>query len=390
VTNDFDKNGYVHLHKIISKEKCNDLIEELNQLIKDKKTKSDIMCPNSQSIYGYFDFLLEELQPQFEKASGKSLIPTYTYTRMYAAGEDLKIHSDRPSCEISASLTLGWSGKEWSIFMADPDENGEYITTVNYENDSYKVSNIKEIVLDSGDVVLYKGQEKTHWRNKFEGEWQAQVFLHYVDANGPNTEYKYDKREKLGLLQPQSLEKVSTRITSCAIFDNHLSESFCDNIISRYQQDDIEKIEPTVGSGEGIIDRNTRDVKRVLLPETVGIGGTLTATALNANHYWWKYNVTHANQTELLIYNKTHHYTGHVDTIHEHSDITRKLTCLAILNNEFEGGKFWINANGNKFYPPQNKGTVLVFPSYMIHGVEPVTKGVRYSCVTWLVGPYFK
>jgi hypothetical protein len=306
--------------------------------------------------------------PHFEKVSGRKLYPTYSYARLYKPGEELKKHTDRPACEISATLTLGFEGNPWSIYMAG-----------------------NKIDMQVGDAVLYRGMDVEHWREKYiEGEWQAQVFLHYVDANGPNTEYKYDKREKLGLLQPQSLEKVSTRITSCAIFDNHLSESFCDNIISRYQQDDIEKIEPTVGSGEGIIDRNTRDVKRVLLPETVGIGGTLTATALNANHYWWKYNVTHANQTELLIYNKTHHYTGHVDTIHEHSDITRKLTCLAILNNEFEGGKFWINANGNKFYPPQNKGTVLVFPSYMIHGVEPVTKGVRYSCVTWLVGPYFK
>jgi predicted 2-oxoglutarate/Fe(II)-dependent dioxygenase YbiX len=41
-------------------------------------------------------------------------------------------------------------------------------------------------------------------------------------------------------------------------------------------------------------------------------------------------------------------------------------------------------------YPPQGKGTVLVFPSFMPHGVEPVTKGMRYSIVTWMVGPYFK
>jgi predicted 2-oxoglutarate/Fe(II)-dependent dioxygenase YbiX len=42
----------------------------------------------------------------------------------------------------------------------------------------------------------------------------------------------------------------------------------------------------------------------------------------------------------------------------------------------YEGGKFFLNANGNLYYPPQKKGTVLIFPSYMIHGVEPVTKGM--------------
>jgi len=30
------------------------------------------------------------------------------------------------------------------------------------------------------------------------------------------------------------------------------------------------------------------------------------------------------------------------------------------------------------------------FSAFMVHGVEPVTKGVRYSVVTWMVGPYFK
>jgi hypothetical protein len=35
--------------------------------------------------------------------------------------------------------------------------------------------------------------------NKFEGEWQAQVFLHYVDANGEHTDQKFDGRESLGL-----------------------------------------------------------------------------------------------------------------------------------------------------------------------------------------------
>jgi predicted 2-oxoglutarate/Fe(II)-dependent dioxygenase YbiX len=41
-------------------------------------------------------------------------------------------------------------------------------------------------------------------------------------------------------------------------------------------------------------------------------------------------------------------------------------------------------------YPQQTPGTVLVFPSFMPHGVEPVTKGIRYSIVTWMVGEYFK
>jgi PKHD-type hydroxylase len=68
----------------------------------------------------------------------------------------------------------------------------------------------------------------------------------------------------------------------------------------------------------------------------------------------------------------------------------RKLTVLAFLNEDFEGGRLYLQIGHEKIYPPQNAGTVLVFPSFVLHGVEPVTKGIRRSVVTWLVGPWFK
>ena len=50
------------------------------------------------------------------------------------------------------------------------------------------------VMLEEGDAVLYKGCEVEHWREPYtEGTKQAQVFLHYVDANGPYTEWKNDK-----------------------------------------------------------------------------------------------------------------------------------------------------------------------------------------------------
>jgi len=84
-------------------------------------------------------------------------------------------------------------------------------------------------------------------------------------------------------------------------------------------------------------------------------------------------------------------YKTHVDTsILPQSSEIRKITVLAFLNEDFEGGKFYIENGHERYYPPQSKGTVLAFPSFMNHGVEPVTKGVRRSIVTWLVGPWFK
>lgn len=362
----FDKNGYVHLKSFLDLNNCKELTQELNKYIEQGKTTKDPQCPISEAVHGTptFDQLLVDLLPHFEQACGKRLYPTYSYARLYKPGEELKKHKDRPACEISATVTLGFEGNVWSIYMAG-----------------------NKVDMQVGDAVLYRGMEVEHWREKYtEGRWQAQVFLHYVDADGPHADQKYDGRTSLGLSKTIG-QKV---LTDCAVFKKHVSNSFCDNLINTYSQDSIHKEPPHIGGDSGTIDKSIRDTQRVILPQNVGIGATLTATGLNANHYWWKYNITHANQTELLIYEPDGHYNPHVDTFHTHSNETRKLTALAILNDDYEGGKFFLNANGNLYYPPQEKGTVLVFPSYMIHGVEPVTKGVRYSAVTWLVGPYFK
>jgi hypothetical protein len=51
-----------------------------------------------------------------EAATGKKLFPTYAYARWYAPGDELKIHRDRDSCEISATITLGFEGSPWPIY----------------------------------------------------------------------------------------------------------------------------------------------------------------------------------------------------------------------------------------------------------------------------------
>jgi hypothetical protein len=365
----FETQRYVHLKDFLDEYNCQELTEILKDLVAQGKTEKDSQCPISDAIHGTvtFDKLLEDLLPHFEKASGKKLYPTYSYARLYKRGEQLKKHTDRPACEISATLTLGFEGNPWAIYMAG-----------------------NKVEMQVGDAILYRGMELEHWREIYsEGEWQAQVFLHYVDADGPHADQKYDGRESLGISKSQYDNNIK-HITDCAIFYNHITPSFCNNIIKEYSQDVHDKLPPVIGSDKGSVDKTIRDVKRLILPQNKGIGGILTSTALNANHHWWKYNITHSNQTEFLMYDPDGHYNAHVDTFHQHSDETRKLTALAFLNDDFEGGKFFLNADGRIFYPPQSRGTVVVFPSYMVHGVEPVTKGIRYSCVTWLVGPYFK
>ena len=43
-----------------------------------------------------------------------------------------------------------------------------------------------------------------------------------------------------------------------------------------------------------------------------------------------------------------------------------------------------------KHYVDIGKGSVLVFPPYIMHGVEPVEEGSRESVVGWITGPKFR
>ena len=117
--------------------------------------------------------LLSYIQPTVEKAYGKELIPTYSFWRTYYKGQCCPPHKDRPSCEVSVTLTLGASEKScsWEIFV---------------DGKSFKTM--------PGEGVIYKGCEQEHWRNDLKYDWHSQVFLHYVEKDGKNKEYAYDKR----------------------------------------------------------------------------------------------------------------------------------------------------------------------------------------------------
>jgi hypothetical protein len=134
------------------------------------------------AAYGDFfmDGLLGELTPIIEKATGLKLFPTYSYFRVYKRGDVLLQHTDRPACEISATLALGYDpGRPWPIWIEGA--NGP-----------------TAVILEEGDGLLYRGQCR-HWRDAFDGDHSAQVFLHYVDQNGPNADWRFDKRPNLAL-----------------------------------------------------------------------------------------------------------------------------------------------------------------------------------------------
>jgi hypothetical protein len=143
----------------------------------------DKQSPNSFSYYGalFTESLLLLLKPVIEAHVGVELLPTYSYMRIYYKNAILEKHTDRPSCEYSATLCIQCDKENpWPISF---HSNGLD----------------KSLILNAGDLCIYKGDELPHWRELCPYDNHIQVFLHFVDKNGPFSDFKFDKRPKLGI-----------------------------------------------------------------------------------------------------------------------------------------------------------------------------------------------
>jgi len=116
----------------------------------------------------------------------------------------------------------------------------------------------------------------------------------------------------------------------------------------------------------------------------------LSAHAQDCNNA--RYNLDLTGYTEELQYTEydSHgHYDWHQDFGNNKFSI-RKLSQIILLSDpsEYEGGNLKFFNNKEDF--PNTQGTLICFPSFEMHKVEPVISGNRKSLVAWISGPPFK
>ncbi len=183
---DFEDHKYLVLRSLLNPAQSRSYYEyALKRATSGTMTLGDPQVPETPNAYGdpVMETLLEAMVPQVEQASGRRVWPTYAYFRVYKCGDTLRRHKDRPSCELSLSVSLGYqAARPWPLWVEGPH-------------------GVSRIELHPGDALLYRGMDCFHWRDAFDGDHGAQVFLHYVDQDGPNAEWKFDKRERLNSLR---------------------------------------------------------------------------------------------------------------------------------------------------------------------------------------------
>jgi PKHD-type hydroxylase len=116
-----------------------------------------------------------------------------------------------------------------------------------------------------------------------------------------------------------------------------------------------------------------------------------------ANENFYKFDLTGYSFFQFGVYDadKGGYYGLHMDTYIGANSLNngqqRKLSLSILLNDDFEGGEFVITKGGNKEETIKlDPGMAVIFPSFIVHGVKKVTKGVRKSLVVWVEGPPFK
>ena len=169
---------------------------------------------------------------------------------------------------------------------------------------------------------------------------------------------------------------------------NVVSTEFIDKIIPL--TDHKAKKNLTIGSG---LDKNIRNVK----------GYHLTFDT-PTNLFYWNFikkeierlytyykikfpqmQSIKINQIDLLKYSPGGKYEIHTDHF---TTFNRALSIIINLNDNYEGGDLVFTDQKEKEIKrlKLGKGSIVFFPSNFMypHGIQPITKGTRYSIVSWL------
>jgi len=106
------------------------------------------------------------------------------------------------------------------------------------------------------------------------------------------------------------------------------------------------------------------------------------------NHNIWDYTYDGYEPFQYSEYDISDHFDWHIDQIKFTGPNIRKVSFSIGLSNEdeYEGGDLVIKSSDKENHYKLGRGDALVFPSWILHKVTPITKGKRRVVVGWAQG----
>lgn len=183
-----------------------------------------------------------------------------------------------------------------------------------------------------------------------------------------------------------------------AIIKNAFDIGFCNSVLEKMKNKQRASV-GGVGSGQVLTDirkSNVCFVNGIISNQDIFL--PLIAKVNEINQQYFGFELDQPETIQITEYDSVEQgeYKPHEDDagfVGLNQGPCRKLSVVIQLTDyaSYEGGEliFPEIPDYNSSYAT-GIGTCIMFPSYMKHGVTPVTSGVRHSLVSWILGPSFK
>lgn len=151
---------------------------------------------------------------------------------------------------------------------------------------------------------------------------------------------------------------------------NFLTSQECDSIKERiYTLQEVEEVNTYINKKNYYFRFNSDDL----------IFKKISNLINKVNDKYFSFDITISENVELYYYKKDHFFDYHMD-LYKGSSSRRKLTFLILLSDgkDFEGGdlEFFSNNVGKL---PRVKGTIAIYPSFIMHRVTKIINGERFT-----------
>ena len=120
----------------------------------------------------------------------------------------------------------------------------------------------------------------------------------------------------------------------------------------------------------------------------------INTVGFKLNSHFFGFDIVPLQRLQYTVYEDCGgHYDWHTDCFIESGldnltvNTQRKLSLVAMCQQPQEGGQIQLTLGGSLMEPEMSAGNAIVFPSFILHRVVPVTSGTRKTLVAWFEGP---
>ena len=191
---------------------------------------------------------------------------------------------------------------------------------------------------------------------------------------------------------PPKLEQ-NDNVARVKVYQNFLSADECDQLIGYSEEQGLWN--SAIGGKKPAYDLYIRNSEERQIGNTSEHAWLFDRMqdVINQVNQDYKFILSHGNPFRILKYKVGGHYNRHED-LGVGPTSTRKISLAIQLSNpeDYDGGdlEFTYEASKEAQENRRNRGAAIIFPSFLAHKVTIVTRGVRWSMVSWVQGPPFR